>query len=172
MLTSTHGMAAINVDSNMLYSVCESLHVTLDKFIIVDPGHSGILARPTGLPRYRVLKDSYDPSGLQTVELGHLDDIYRKHYCPFCRLVFEATHGDTVPGIGVDGLSGERKRVKCYMAWQLDARVQDISLATNAGVANLTVKTRRIRILSLSNMFPDAYISLLDEFGEASSYLG
>jgi hypothetical protein len=172
MSTSARDMEAMNVDSETLCSVCESLHVTLDKFIIGGAGHGRTIPHPTGMPKYRVVQGSYDPTGLQTIDLGHLDEIYRKQHCPFCRLVFEATHGDTLPGIGIDGLSQEGQRVKCYMAWQLDARVQDLASATTTESAKLTAKTRRIRIFSPNNAFPDAHILPVDESGAASSYLG
>jgi hypothetical protein len=169
MMSEKPGM---NIDSDALCSLCEPLCITFGKFVIDEASHDRTILRPAGLAQHAILESSYDPHGLQTIELGHLDEIYRNKHCPFCRLVSEATHDDTVPGIGIDGLSREGKRVKCYMAWQIDTREQDASVTKTTEATNLAAKTRRIRIFSPSNEFPDAHISLLDETRAASSYLG
>jgi hypothetical protein len=87
-----------------LSNVCKTLNPSIDKFVVA--GSSAV----------NPAIGAYDPTGLQTVELGYLDVIYANQSCHFCRLVFHATHGEDGPGIGLDGLSRDGKRIPCFMA--------------------------------------------------------
>lgn len=137
---------------------CSQLKISIDKFIVQNEGLS---------PGLRC----YDPSGLGTVALGFLDEIYRRTTCPFCRLIFAATyqHGGLSSSIGYDGLSMVGERVHCRMEWQLDGREGTEDMPSHQWKA----KTRRIRLFITGNAFPAVHVVLMAKTLQATpSFLG
>ena len=155
----------IEADAGSLCEICQSLNISVDKFVI-KPDSEPDLSTPDDLAMGGAIRGTCDLTGLQTVELGFLNDIYRKQNCSFCRLVFHATHGDNAPHIGIDGLDRHGKRINCYVAWQLDAR------ESSEENPNMHARTRRMRVFNPDNAFPDAFIALVAESPADTPYLG
>lgn len=153
--------------------VCKKLNLTIEKFI---PAPIEVADQLPG-----VLGNTFDPSGLDGHSLGYLDEIYRKRLvCPFCRLLFEATHsqGEQVR-IGLDGLTEDGKRIACGADWILDGRLLDDDSSSGADYSPRTTNpSRRLRIFSPDGTFPDAYVVPLQsalhgaESGSLPTFMG
>ncbi|KAI4599481.1 hypothetical protein KJ359_001923 [Pestalotiopsis sp. 9143b] len=153
--------------------VCAKLNLTIEKFV---PAR---LEGADQLPG--VLGNTFDPLGLDGHSLGYLDEIYRRRLaCPFCRLLFEATHsqGEQVR-IGLDGLTEDGKRIACGADWILDGRLLDDNSSSGADYSPRTTNpSRRLRIFSPDGTFPDAYVVPLQstlpgaEFGSVPTFMG
>ncbi|KAL8367131.1 hypothetical protein RB595_008891 [Gaeumannomyces hyphopodioides] len=86
--------------------------------------------------------------GLDPTDLGFLDEIYRnRETCSFCRLIYYATHSDTGPGIGHDGLDAAGQRVLCRIEWHLDSRK-----------IGSKPTTRRLRVFNEDEKFAEIYV--------------
>jgi hypothetical protein len=96
------------------------------------------------------------------MNIGFLDEFYRRrNHCPFCRLVYEATHRDDGQGVGHDGLDRDGHRVPCCLDWQLDGRP---STPQDPGQPPLSgALTRRLRLYSKTEDFQVCYLVPLRE---------
>lgn len=138
-------------DTGTRCSGCGSLSLSLRKFTARTTlttttrlGHSSTTA---------VVHGEYDSVGLDPTDLGFLDEIYRARiHCPFCRLIYHATHSESGQGIGHDGLDPEGKRVSCKIEWHLDSR------SVNSQSADSGPTTRRLRIFNDDAAFPEFYV--------------
>ncbi len=91
----------------VLCARCSSLRLVIDKFLPPE-------ATDSALPGF--LGTGVDSVGLNRLDFGYLDVIYMgRHVCPFCWLLFEATHasgGSGGSGIELDGLTSDE--AACY----------------------------------------------------------
>jgi len=121
-----------------LCPACASLNLSPAKFT----------ARETTTALSATVGSEFDPTGFDPTVLGFLDEIYSKRVaCTFCCLVYNATHSDTGSGIGHDGLDAGGQRVRTKVEWHLDFRSADSKPTT-----------RRLRIFSDDDKFPDFYV--------------
>jgi hypothetical protein len=98
-------------------------------------------------------------------ELGTFNEIRKRSYCPFCRLVIAATsysEGVINPNLPRDG-DGQ---AVCFVEWQLDGR-----LPTSES-DNFHHATRRLRLKGTPNSGPPAYIVLVGTKGYQQPFLG
>jgi hypothetical protein len=130
---------------NELCTVCASLNISGHKF----NRYVGDLSLVTDR--------SFDDKGLEAMNIGFLDEFYqRRNRCPFCRLVYEATHRDDGRGVGHDGLDRDGRRVDCWLDWQLDGRY---STPQDPGHHHLSgALTRRLRLYSKTKDFQACYL--------------
>ncbi|KAI1086969.1 heterokaryon incompatibility protein-domain-containing protein [Rostrohypoxylon terebratum] len=148
----------VKPEPNQLCPQCRDLNLSREKFL---PGgkYNG------GLPGF--LGTEHDAAGLSSHQLGYLDDIYRRRgTCCFCWLIFEATYTQTSSQshaqIGLDGLTGDGKRVECNLDWCLDGRfLEPGDKLLGDGKSTGHVLSRRILLSNPQHLFPNAYIMLL-----------
>jgi hypothetical protein len=143
-------MASTNPQSgNELCSVCAALNISAHKF---NPH----------VDDFSLSDHSFDDKGLAAMNIGFLDEFYRRrNHCPFCRLVYEATHRDDGQGVGHDGLDRDGHRVPCCLDWQLDGRP---STPQDPGQPPLSgALTRRLRLYSKTEDFQACYLVPLRE---------
>ena len=135
---------------NTTCSTCDAIGLEVDNFIIKE--------------------NELDPARLrQRLDMGHLQQIRQKSFCPLCRLIVNIADRPLDQRLPSREIAEDSN---CYLQWVIDGQEEHFSGGAANAKAELIPRTLRLLVYSEPQTFKDGYLVLLGSDAPSPLFFG
>lgn len=117
-----------------------------------------------------VKENEFDPARLsQRLDMGHLQQIREKNFCPLCRLIANIADRPLYQRLPSREIA---KDSNCYLQWVIDGQEEQFSGGEANVKAKLIPRTLRLLVYSEPQTFKDGYLVLLESDAPSPLFFG